>query len=676
MTLYHQLPRQMRFLLFVIAANVVLFSGLRLGFWLAFHGIDSPIPIDMLSKSFFVGFKLDLRLALLLVLPIILLFRIPSLNPVHSPRARNFWSGHLCLLMILTVFFYLTDFGNFAYLQERIDVSALRYLENPLISGNMVWESYPVIWGVLGLILFGIAYYFLVRRIMSKCMEGEFRPLGGWKRILIPTLGIMLYLLGIYGNLTHYPLRWSDAFFSTHRFCSTLTLNPMLHFFDTLFYSEKNKFDKAEVEKHYDIVASYLGVEKKDPKTLNFSRCVRPTPLQNGKPNIVLILLESFSVHETGSFGNPLKPSPNFDDIAKDSLLYKRFYTPRAGTARAVFAALTGIPDVVARKTASRKPDIVNQHTIMNAFSEYEKFYFLGGSANWANIRGLFAHNVDGLRIYEEGDYHSSRVDTWGISDLHLFEEANLTLRNVKDKPFFAFIHTSGNHRPYNIPKDNRGFEKVSIAEERLKKYGFSSLEEFNSFRFMDHSLGFFMRTAKQEDYFRNTLFFIFADNGVKGRAPHMVKAEEAFQLLHYHVPLLIYGPGLIPKGKAFNSIASQIDLMPTIAGIAAMPSLNTTLGRNLFDPGYDSRRYAFIESRRGPIPIIGLVSDSFYLEMNADGTGIELHEYYSDTPKTDVGNQYPDQKREMAQLCRGLFETSRYLMYNNSPLSHSQCKH
>ncbi|MBW1900974.1 MAG: sulfatase, partial [Deltaproteobacteria bacterium] len=117
-------------------------------------------------------------------------------------------------------------------------------------------------------------------------------------------------------------------------------------------------------------------------------------------------------------------------------------------------------------------------------------------------------------------------------------------------------------------------------------------------------------------------------------------------------------------------------DVMPTIAGIAAMPALNTTLGRNLFDTGYDSRRYAFIESRRGPIPIIGLVSDSFYLEMNADGTGIELHEYYSDTPKTDVGNQYPDKKREMAQLCRGLFETSKYLMYNNAPLSHSQCKY
>jgi len=75
----------MRFLILIIAVNVVLFSGLRLGFWVAFHGIDSPLPIDMLSKSFFVGFKLDLRLALLLMLPILLLFRhYPSHQQVVS----------------------------------------------------------------------------------------------------------------------------------------------------------------------------------------------------------------------------------------------------------------------------------------------------------------------------------------------------------------------------------------------------------------------------------------------------------------------------------------------------------------------------------------------------------------------------------------------------------------
>ena len=93
MPLYRHLPKQMSCLLSVIVVNVVLFTVFRLGFWAAFHGVDSAIPIDMLLKSFFVGFKLDLRLALLLMLPVILFFRIPKFNPIHSPTARNFWTA-------------------------------------------------------------------------------------------------------------------------------------------------------------------------------------------------------------------------------------------------------------------------------------------------------------------------------------------------------------------------------------------------------------------------------------------------------------------------------------------------------------------------------------------------------------------------------------------------------
>lgn len=663
-----QLPKRLRLLLFVIVINVIIFTGLRIAFWMAFHTTDNPMSIGILLKSFFIGFKLDLRLVLLLLLPVPFFSWIPGINLVRSPRGRLFWAGHLSILMILVILFYLTDFAHFAYLQERVDASVLRYIQNPSISLQMVWESYPVVWGVLGLILFGAFYCLVMRQLISKSMEGEFRPLVKWKQIMIISLSIILYIFGIYGKLSHYPLRWSDAFFTTHRFSAALALNPVLYFFDTLSTAEQKKYDKEVVKRHYEIVATYCGVAKPDREKLDFSRIINPTSLAYGRPNVVVILLESFAAHRTGIFGNPLQPSPNFDTIAKDSLFFKRFYTPRSGTARAVFATLTGIPDVITNRTASRNPTIVRQHTIMSAFNDYEKFYFLGGSANWANIRGLFSHNVEGLRIYEEGDYNSPRLDVWGISDLHLFEEANRILRNVNGKPFFAFIHTSGAHRPYSIPDDNRNFRMASFDKGEIKKYGFSSLAEFNSFRFLDHSLGFFMRIAKKESYFENTLFLILGDNGVIGKAPNMPKAEEEFQLTNYHVPFVIYGPGLIRKGKVFDTIASQVDILPTLAGITGTPFLNTTLGRNLLDTRFNSQRYAFIQSKRGAVPEIGLLSDKFYFVMNANGTNERLYPYYSETPTIDLGEQFPDQKREMSRLCRGLYETSKYLLYHNSP--------
>jgi phosphoglycerol transferase MdoB-like AlkP superfamily enzyme len=671
-----QLPKRLRFLLLVIVMNVIILAGLRIAFWMSFHTTDCPTSIAILLRSFFIGFKLDLRLVLLLLLPVPFFSWIPGINLVRSSRGRHFWAGHLSILMLLVVLFYLTDFAHFAYLQKRVDASVLRYVQNPLISLQMVWESYPVVWGVLGLILFGALYYLAIKLLISKSMAGEFRPLAKWKRIMIISLSIILYISGIYGKISYYPLRWSDAFFSTHRFSAALALNPVLYFFNTMCTAEQREYDKEAVKKHYEIMAAYCGVTKPDREKLDFSRNINGTCLVWGKPNVVVILMESFAAHRTGIFGNPLQPSPNFDTIAKDSLFFKHFYTPRIGTARAVFTTLTGIPDVITNRTASRNPTIVKQYTIMNAFNDYEKFYFLGGSANWANIRGLFSYNVEDLRIYEEGDYASPRVDVWGISDLHLFEEANRILRNVNGKPFFAFIHTSGDHRPYSIPEDNRNFRMASFDKGEVKKYGFGSLAEFNSFRFLDHSLGFFMHIAKKEKYFKNTLFLIFGDNGAGGRAPNMPKAEEEFQLTQFHVPFVIYGPGLIGKGEVFDTMASQVDVLPTLAGITGRPCLNTTLGRNLLDTRFDSQRYAFIQNNCGAVPEIGLLSNEFYLVMNANGTNTRLYLYYSETPMIDVGERFPDQKREMSRLCQGLYETSRYLLYHNSPSLYSKSKY
>ncbi len=147
-----------------------------------------------------------------------------------------------------------------------------------------------------------------------------------------------------------------------------------------------------------------------------------------------------------------------------------------------------------------------------------------------------------------------------------------------------------------------------------------------------------------------------------------MPAAEESLKLGTYHVPFVIYGPGLIRKGRVFDILATQMDVLPTIAGMTGSPFLNTTLGRNLLDTRFDSQRYAFIETKRGSAPEIGLLSDDFFLVMNVEGTNISLYPYYSQTPTENVGEKFPNQVRQMSQLCLGLYHTSKYLLYHNSP--------
>src|SRR5204863_978217 len=186
---------------------------------------------------------------------------------------------------------------------------------------------------------------------------------------------------------------------------------------------------------------------------------------------------------------------------------------------------------------------------------------FLGGSANWSNIRGMLAHNIPGLRIFEEGSYEAPVVDVWGISDEDLLLAANNVFRSAR-RPFFAIVQTSGNHRPYTIPKRTHGFSLAHVSEEMLRANGFESEEEYNGFRFLDHSLGVFFEKARQQPYFANTIFVMYGDHGTRTGAPAATLTLGDLSLAVYHVPLLIYAPGLFGP-RRIDTAARHVDILP-----------------------------------------------------------------------------------------------------------------
>ena len=656
----------------LVLLNLLIFTALRLAFLFQFHNPADPLSSDLMLKSLYIGLKFDLRLVLLINLPVLLFARVTFVNISNRPSGQTFWSVYIAIINSLIMVVYIIDFGFYAYLKERINASAIRFTQNPLIALQMMWETYPVIWSTIGLILFIFILTKILKFIIKSVSRTSFTHMHGWKNVTIYTVMVLLWIFGIYGKFSYYPLRWSDAFYSSHQFASSLALNPVLHIFDTM-KNREIKYNIDETRKYYDLVASYLGVEKQDKETLNFTRHIKHNPAVQKTPNIIFVIIESLAFYKTGLSGNPLNPTPNIDAIAEKSLLFNRFYIPHAGTARSVFTFITGLPDVEVNRTSSRNPLIVKQHTILSTFDEYRKFYFLGGSASWANIRGLLQHNISDIEIYEEGSYKSPRVDVWGIPDLHLFQEANDVLNKVNDTPFLAIIQTSGSHRPYTIPEDNRGFEYRDVADDEVKRYGYDSVEEFNAFRFIDHGIGLFMEKTRKEKYFDNTIFVFFGDHGLPGHPEHRPRAEEHLGLTRLHVPLIIYAPKLFPEGKVLDTIASEVDVLPTVASLTSRSYLNTTLGRNLLSIDQNKNRYSFVVVSHGPVSEIGILDSSFYFIMNNDGSSKRLHILDNETPRINVLKNYPEKSESMERLCRGLYETSRYISYHNSPDRYKQ---
>lgn len=667
---FYKLPRLIQLLATIALINVVLFSVFRLAFWSYFSDPTDPVSSQSLWYAFYVGFKFDLRLALFILLPVFLLGWYQRISPLHSKTARKVWLSYLTLLMSLVYLFYILNAGHFAYLQMPLDATAMRFLDNPRTSALMVWQTYPVLWITFAMLAATALYAITVNKLMLFYAERSVYSMRKRIKVVVVTATTLLVIFGMYGKLSWYPLRWSDAFASSHPFASAVTVNPILYSLTT-FKNRDVEFDAELVASHYDDMVAYLGIDTPDKDNLSFKRVGQPNSLAvtqaKPRPNVVIVILESFANYKSSLSGNPIDPTPNLAAIAKDGIYFNNFFTPHAGTARSVFTAVTGLPDVEKVKTSTRNPLIVNQHTIVNEFKNYKKFYFLGGSASWGNIRGLLSYNISDLDLYEEGRYSAPRVDVWGLSDLHLFEEAHQVLKTQKEQPFFAIIQTSGNHRPYTIPEDNGGFVFDNRDEDEITRYGFQSSAEYNSFRYMDHSIGHFMEMARQGSYFDNTIFVFFGDHGIYANpGEHSTKAEMQLALNNIRVPLVFYAPNLLPKGLVMDKMASEVDVLPTVAGLTLEQYVNTTMGRDLFDERFDQQRFAFTAINESMMRI-GLISNDYYFRMFEDGSSKVLHKIDSESPRENVMPQHADVAAEMERMSRGIYESTRYMRYHNA---------
>ena len=275
-----KLPPRIRLGLLVLAMLLVLMTVLRFVFWVSFHGTDSPVPFATLLKAYFVGFRFDLRLALLLTLPWLVLTRIPALDPGRSAWAKRFWGGHLALQTCCVVILYAFDLGHYDYLETRIDASSLRFLLNPIISFQMVWETYPLGWSLLGLVLFGAALTWFLRRAVTKTYAREV-VVGRRRRILVIAVTVVVYLVGLWGKASYYPLRWSDAFFTHPSVLVRSGAQPACSiFFDTVCAGEDDEYDdRRRSPPHYD---TDRGVSRRGrsrtPKTADASSAASGPP--------------------------------------------------------------------------------------------------------------------------------------------------------------------------------------------------------------------------------------------------------------------------------------------------------------------------------------------------------------------------------------------------------------
>ncbi len=157
-----RLPKTLQWVFKVFIIYIIIFTFFRIVTLIAFKPPD--ITFIETIPSFGLGFLFDIRWISFLLLPIVLCSYSIRLTPFYSVNNKIWWSWYLAVTTFFILFFFAADIGNFAYNKTRINASALNFVEDASISFSMLWESYPLFWMVLALIITVL----LIRRFFKK----------------------------------------------------------------------------------------------------------------------------------------------------------------------------------------------------------------------------------------------------------------------------------------------------------------------------------------------------------------------------------------------------------------------------------------------------------------------------------------------------------------------------
>ncbi|MCB1614416.1 MAG: sulfatase-like hydrolase/transferase [Pseudomonadales bacterium] len=607
---------------------LLVFQGILRSLFLYFHAdLARDIPGETVLSAFGIGLRFDMIIAVYGLLPLLFAF----LSPLTEKRRRiiRIW---LTVYGTLLAFLAVLELDFYQEFHQRLNSLVFEYVkEDPETVLSMIWYGFPVIRYLILIGFLASLFHFAMLKADRLTQAMGTAPTKNARLVrlgvFVPVL--LLAAVGARGTLRHGPpLRWGDAFFSQYTFANHLGLNGAF----TLAKAATALADKKDANAFWfkqlpndqatDIVRSrwMLPNEQLIDSDSAVLRRITTPPVNTTPPkNVVIILMESFSGFYTGALGGQKGITPAFDELTKEGLLFERFFSNGTHTHQGVFASLSCFPNVPGHEYLMQQPEGAHSFSGISAILPKDKFsqlFVYNGSFSWDNQVGFFQNQGMSHFVGRE-DYINPKFSdpTWGVSDEDMFNRAISELDRLPDnKPFVAILQTLSNHTPYALP-DPLPMPPVIVngaVSERL-----------TAMRYSDYALGEFFKTIKDRPYYKNTLFVIVGDHGFG-----VQQQLTAVDLLRFHVPLLLIGPGIVEKhGHLEQTVGSQIDIVPTVMSLLGKPYQHQCWGRDLLNLPDNDRGIAVIKPS-GNDPTVALVSDSHLLVRGPDGKRI-LYQYH-----------------------------------------------
>jgi len=293
------------------------------------------------------------------------------------------------------------------------------------------------------------------------------------------------------------------------------------------------------------------------------ARFQRPRPM-----NLIVVLEESLGAEFVGELGG-LPLTPHLDRLSREGIWFEQLYATGTRSVRGIEAVVAGYPPTSAVSTVKQAVAQRNFFTIASYLKPhgYASTFFYGGESHFDNMRSFFMGNGFDRVIEQKDMGPDAFVATWGASDGDVFERAHAHfLTQDPGQPFFGLIFTSSNHEPFEFPPG-----QIELHETPAHTVN-------NAVKYADHALGRFIDQARQSPYWSDTVVLIVADHNAR------VYGRSLLPVKRFHIPGLILG-GPIEPGQRIPTVASQIDLAPTLFSLMGVSGPSPLIGRDLTDP-------------------------------------------------------------------------------------------
>jgi len=305
-------------------------------------------------------------------------------------------------------------------------------------------------------------------------------------------------------------------------------------------------------------------------------------------PNIVLILADDLGYGDLSSYGSQIS-TPNLDNMARDGVLFRQFYSAnpvcspsRASILTGRYGVRAGVPYVLQAADTGGLAETEITIAQMLKPAGYRtmcvgKWHlgrpnpYLPTNRGFDEYFGIpYSNDMDPSILMHNTDIIESPVNLKTLTKRYTAQAINF-IQQSKDSPFFLYMPHTFPHIPLAASADFLGKSGMGLYGDVVQE--------------LDWSVGQVLRALQDNGVDQNTLVMFTSDNGpwfqgspgrLRGRKGDTFEGG-------MREPLIVRFPGTIsnlsprprrgsPLGRVVDSFATTLDILPTIARFTNVP--------------------------------------------------------------------------------------------------------